>query len=116
LEAPRQAADPREENSFGSPLNAQLQRDGLPVASFVTTAQSKPLIIEKLMLAFEQGQIHIPNDPVLVSELQAFECHQTATGVRYGAPVGQHDDCVLSLAIGWNAIHDDQGVWDSWNF
>jgi hypothetical protein len=32
-------------------------------------------------------------------ELENFEYEYTKTGVRYSAPDGSHDDCVMSLAL-----------------
>lgn len=94
-----------EANSMGGPVIEQLQADGLPVAAFQTTAPSKAQIIQQLALAFERGTIRIPNDPVLIGELQAFEGKPSAGGLmRYGAPAGIHDDSVMSLAIAWSAL------------
>ncbi len=94
-----------EANSMGEPIIEQLQRDGLPVRGFTTTNATKAVIIEALALAFERGDIAILNDPVLVGELQAYEMDKTPSGmVRYGAPEGMHDDCVMSLALCWHAI------------
>jgi Terminase RNaseH-like domain len=94
-----------EVNSMGAPVVEQLQRDGLPVVGFVTTAPSKAAIIEGLCLAFERGAITIPDDPVLVGELQAFEAKPMPSGImRYSAPAGQHDDCVMSLAFAWAGL------------
>jgi hypothetical protein len=83
-----------EDNAMGAPLVSQPQRDGLPVVPFVTTAASKLHVIETLALGFEQGKIGIPNDPVLIGELQAFESRTMNGYLRYGAPAGLHDDCV----------------------
>lgn len=94
-----------EANSMGEPIIEQMQRDGLPVRGFTTTNATKAVIIEALALAFERGDIAILNDPVLVGELQAYEMDKTPSGmVRYGAPEGMHDDCVMSLALCWHAI------------
>lgn len=91
-----------EVNSMGGPVVEQLQRDGLPVVPFQTTGPSKAAIIEALSLAFERGTIAIPNDPVLIGELQAFEGKPGPSGMmRYSAPDGQHDDTVMSLAFAW---------------
>jgi hypothetical protein len=82
-----------------------LQRDGLPVQAFTTTATSKAAIIESLALAFERGTFRIPDDPVLIGELQAFEATRMPSGyMRYGAPAGQHDDTVMALAIAWAGL------------
>ena len=64
----------------------------------------KTNLVEGLSLAFEQGQIEILNDPVLVSELQAYESERLPSGlVRYSAPEGFHDDCVSALMLAWAA-------------
>ena len=88
-----------EGNSMGGPLTEDLQARGLPVVRFDTTAQSKPVVIQALELAFEQEAIHIIPDETLIGELESYEQERTTTGIRYGAPSGMHDDCVMSLAI-----------------
>ena len=94
-----------ESNSMGGPVVEQLQADRLPVQGFLTTGPSKAGIIQGLALAFERGVIRIPNDPVLIGELQAFEGTRSPSGVmRYGAPSGLHDDTVMALAIAWGAL------------
>lgn len=76
---------------------------GLPVRDFSTTNASKAEIIQALALAFEHHEVKIPNDPILVGELQAFTAVRTDAGnLRYTAPEGFHDDCVMSLALAWN--------------
>ena len=91
-----------ERNSMGEPIIEQLQRSGLPVSPFTTTNASKAQAIEALALAFERGDISILPDPVLVGELQAFEAARLPSGMlRYGAPAGMHDDCVMALALAW---------------
>jgi len=96
-----------ETNAMGEPIIEQLQRDGLPVRGFTTTQASKLEMIESLALAFERGDITILNDPTLVGELQAYEMERLPSGrVRYNAPQGMHDDCVMSLALAWQAIGD----------
>jgi hypothetical protein len=62
-------------------------------------------VIESLALAFERGDIRIPNDPVLIGELVAYQAERLASGLlRYGAPSGQHDDTVMALAMAWSAV------------
>ena len=56
-------------------------------------------------MAFERGDIRILNDPVLVSELVAYQAERLPSGLlRYGAPSGGHDDMVMSLALAWSAV------------
>ena len=98
-----------EYNSIGQPIIEQLERDGIHVQPFTTTNASKTRAIDSLALAFERGDILIPNDPVLVGELVAYQAERLPSGlVRYAAPSGQHDDCVMALALAWTAIssHD----------
>lgn len=100
-----------ESNSMGEPIIEQLQRDGLPVRGFTTTNATKAVIIEALALAFEQGSIHIINDPVTVGELQAYEVERTPSGmVKYSAPEGMHDDTVMALALAWQACARPSGA------
>ncbi len=92
-----------ERNSIGEPLIEELIRSGLPVQPFTTSNASKSLVIDALALAFERGDIRIPNDPALVAELEAFEMERLPGGsFRFAAPQGMHDDCVMSLAFAWH--------------
>jgi hypothetical protein len=94
-----------ETNSIGQPQLEELQNMGLSVTGFQTTNASKAQIIDALALAFEQEKIRIINDPVLISELMAYQSERLPSGLlRYGAPEGMHDDCVISLALAWWAI------------
>lgn len=94
-----------ETNAMGLPIVERLQRDGLPVSGFTTTAASKQAIIDALVLAFERGEISIIPDDTLIAELQAFEGNRLPSGhMRYSAPEGVHDDTVMALAIAWGAV------------
>ena len=94
-----------EENSFGSPNIRELERQGYPIRRFTTTNASKSEIINSLALAFEQQSISIPDDPVLLGELQAYTLERLPSGnFRYNAPPGMHDDTVISLALAWHGV------------
>jgi hypothetical protein len=94
-----------EQNSIGQPVIEQLTRDGLRIEPFTTTNASKTQAIEALALAFERGDIRILNEPILISELVAYQAERLPSGLmRYGAPVGGHDDMVMSLALAWSAV------------
>lgn len=96
-----------EENSMGGPLVELLRREGLPVQPFMTTNATKQEVIDALALAFERGDIRIIPDPVLISELQAYEQERLPSGrIRYSAPDGMHDDTVIALALAWSAVAD----------
>jgi hypothetical protein len=88
-----------------------MRQAGLPVREFVTSNSSKQNIIEGLMLGLEQGKLKILDDAVLLGELQAFEATRLpGGGLRYAAPQGMHDDCVMALALAWDAAKDDMPV------
>ena len=92
-----------EANSIGEPNIEALIREGLPVRPFVTTAKSKPPLIESLALAIERGDIRLLNDPVLLAELENFSLERLPGGAwRYGAPPGNHDDTVIATALAWH--------------
>lgn len=94
-----------ESNSMGGPLVEALQGSNLPVQPFNTTNASKSAAIDALALAFERGDIAIPNDATLIAELQAYEMERLPSGLyRYSAPEGLHDDHVISLALAWQAV------------
>lgn len=94
-----------EANSMGEPLIEQCARMGLPVQPFLTTNATKTTIIDALALAFEQGDIHILPDSVLIGELQAYEMERLPSGLmRYNAPEGMHDDTVMSLALAYQGL------------
>lgn len=94
-----------EANSIGQPVIDQLVARGMSIIPFMTTSATKQVIIQNLQAAFENGEIAIINDPVLVGELLSFESKRNASGsFSYAAPEGMHDDTVMSLAIAWDAI------------
>lgn len=90
-----------ESNAMGEPVIEQLQRDGLPVRPFMTTAVSKPPLIESLVLAFERGEWAWQADPIWTGELEAYErrVNQVTGRSTYSAPDGLHDDTVIARAL-----------------
>ncbi|HQE18936.1 MAG TPA: hypothetical protein PK607_10550, partial [Aggregatilineales bacterium] len=104
-----------EANSIGGPNIEALQAEGLPVRGFTTTNESKQQLMVALQLAFERGDIRIPDDPVLIAELEAFEATRLPSGRwRYEAPAGMHDDMVISLALAYEAAQHVIGI--LWEF
>jgi hypothetical protein len=101
-----------EANSIGQPNIEALQMMGAPIMGFITTNASKASAIQSLELAFERGEIQIINDPVLVNELMAYQSERLPSGlVRYSAPQGLHDDCVISLALAWQQCTSAGWLW-----
>lgn len=94
-----------EANSIGSVNIEELQREGLPVRPFTTTARSKAPLIESLALAIERGEIALLPDPVLLDELNAYTIERLhGGGFRYSAPSGGHDDTVIATALSWHGV------------
>jgi phage FluMu gp28-like protein len=83
----------------GDPIVESLQRaQGRNFEGFKFSSPSKQQLMEGLALAIQRQEVRFP-DGVIVSELEAFEYVYTRTGVRYSAPEGMHDDCVMALAL-----------------
>jgi len=93
----------------GDAIVADLEVRGVNVTRHPFTAASKLRLMQRLISAFQGRELTIP-DGWLVAELEAFEYEYTATGVRYEAPKGLHDDGVMALGLalhGWDRV---QGV------
>lgn len=93
-----------ERNSMGEPNIEALVDAGLPVIGFTTTNATKARVIEQLALNLEQGRTTFPAQgqdwDQLAGELQSFEMERLPSGMmRYGAPAGMHDDCVIAAAL-----------------
>ena len=96
-----------ETNSIGLPMLERLQRMGLPVKGFTTTNASKAEVIEKLSMAIEKQEIGLIDHPVLLQELIAYNQERTPGGLmKYGAPAGEHDDCVMALALAYHGVNN----------
>ena len=100
----------------GDPIVEELQAgagEHSNFQGFKFSSQSKQMLMEGLAVAIQQNEIQYP-EGVIVSELESFEYEYTRTGVRYTAPEGQHDDCVMALALAVyakkNRIAQPQGL------
>ena len=93
----------------GDAIVADLQTMGVSVSPHVFTQPSKLRLMQLLVAAFQGSELKIP-EGWLTAELEAFEFTYTASGVRYEAPSGFHDDGVMALGLalhGWDRV---QGV------
>lgn len=95
-----------ESNSIGEPNIEELQRDGLPIVGFQTTATSKPPLIESLALCFEKVECQWLDNPIWTGEAEAYEITTSPITGRatYSAPAGWHDDTVMARALAWRGI------------
>jgi len=87
-------------SGVGDPIFEDLQREGLDISGFRFTSTNKQQLMEGLASAIQQRKISFP-DNIIVKELETFEYQFTNTGVRYTAPSGFHDDCVMALGLAW---------------
>ena len=93
-----------EVNNIGDSVIGDLSGNFIP---FKTSNDSKKDLINNLAILIEQKKILIPNIPVLVAELESFSYEILKSGViRYAAPVGYHDDLVMSLALACKDLKD----------
>lgn len=101
-----------EANSIGEPNIEELQRDGLPIVGFQTTAQSKPPLIESLALCFERVECQWLDNPVCTGELESYELKMSPNTNRptYSAPSGMNDDTVMGRALAWRAVTNGGAV------
>lgn len=77
----------------------RLQRErGGHFRSYVFTSASKQHLMEGLTVAIHHREIRYP-EGAITAELEVFGYEYTRTGVRYSAPEGAHDDCVVALAL-----------------
>jgi len=85
---------------IGDPIYDDLVNEGLGVEGYKFTNASKKQLIECLMISVEQEKIKLLDEPVQTNELKIFGYELTPSGVmKYCAPEGKHDDCVIGLAL-----------------
>lgn len=83
----------------GDPIVEQLQRKGgHNFEGFKFSSTSKQQLMEGLAVAIQRQDITFP-EGAIVNELESFEYVYSRTGVKYSAPEGLHDDCVMGLAL-----------------
>jgi len=98
----------------GDPVYDLLKKENANVKPFKFTNPSKENLIRGLMIALEEKSISYPHIETLISELESFEYKIGNTGImRFGAPDGEHDDCVIGLALAVKAIEEyNSGIID----
>lgn len=110
----------------GDPIGEDVARSQEDVKLVKFTSATKQQLMEGLAMSIQGRKILFPkmttekmksDDPGHIQkELKDFEFQYTRTGVRYGAPEGQHDDCVCGLALAdsiWRAT-EGYGYYATW--
>lgn len=98
-----------EVNSIGDVLYENLKKQYSQMQPFVTNNDSKQNLIEDLIMGMNEGKLKLPSqtlNPDLYKELSVFtyEYSPKTRRVKYGAPSGFHDDCVISLALAYHSF------------
>lgn len=98
---------------IGDPIFEALSAGGCNVEPYGLTSKSKNALINHLSISLERKRIILPRPEIWpdgIDELESFEFSVTDRGnVRSSAPSGQHDDCVMALAMAaWNFPLDDR--------
>jgi hypothetical protein len=86
---------------IGDPIVSALEGAGLSLEPYkIGGSTAKQQLIEKLRINIEQERISYPALFDLISELESYEYKMSENNVvRYSAPSGKHDDCVIALAL-----------------
>jgi len=107
--------------NVGAALADDLRAGGMRVQEFKSAGHiskdwqkkgTKERIVEKLVMMIEERNVHLPPEPVLIDELEAYsyQLTQSGAGFKYAAPSGLHDDCVDSLALAvWTLLGKAKG-------
>ena len=93
----------------GDAIVEDLQKKFTQMYGFKFTSTSKQQLLESLSSAIQTKSISYPDGPIK-QELEVFEYKFTPTGVRYSAPQGFHDDCVIALALANKCRLDHKSV------
>lgn len=82
----------------GDPILDDLQKVCPYIEGYHFSQPSKQKLMEGLASAIQNNEISVLSG-TMQDELEAFEYIYSARGVKYSAPDGVHDDCVMSLAL-----------------
>lgn len=86
---------------IGDVIVESLQTMGCPIQGYLFSRPSKQLLMQRLASVMQGRRLRLPPRELcpLVPELETFGYEYTASGVRYTAPEGMHDDTVMALAL-----------------
>lgn len=95
----------------GDPIVEDLEKRCIDVVPYKFSGNTlKKQVIEGLAVAFQNREVFIPRDNILLGELGAFSYEKLPSGLlRYSAPTGFHDDCVISLALAVWGLEKEYG-------
>lgn len=82
----------------GDPIAEDLQKECISLERYHFSSRSKQQLMEGLAKAVQTGETSVLPG-VMQDEMESFEFEYSASGVKYSAPDGMHDDTVCSLAL-----------------
>lgn len=97
---------------LGDAVVEELQHGG-NYEGYKFSSQSKQVLMEDLAIRIQQRALVIPRG-IITDELEMFEFTYSRTGVRYSAPEGMHDDCVMALALANHQLGNGVGPRVRW--
>lgn len=83
---------------LGDVVVEQIQNQRVRMAGVHFSKPEKQQLMERLASAIQRNVIRFPEGPIK-TELETFQYEYGQFGVRYEAPDGLHDDCVMALAL-----------------
>lgn len=102
----------------GDPIYEDLYARGdITVEPYKFTNESKKRLIDKLAMMIEKNEVSFPEIPELINELEIYQYEMTSAGnLRFNAPSGYHDDCVISLGLACMGFEFSGPPLDEWRF
>jgi len=102
-------------SGVGDPIFDDLMNAGMTIEGYKFTNKSKAELVQGLSIAMDNNDIGYMLDPVLIGELEIFGYDMSPSGnIRYNAPDGFHDDCVIALSLFNYLVKTDVQISLSW--
>jgi hypothetical protein len=93
---------------IGDPLFEGLLNMGMNVVEYkIVSNEAKRRLIDELSSRIALNEVRFPDWKDLISELERMEAKKASEQsmvIRYEAPSGSHDDCVISAALAFQNI------------
>lgn len=84
----------------GEPVADMLRREGVNIMPFIFTNNSKSALINTFVREVERRQVFLPrHDKELRREMEMFDGTVSGSVIKYSAPKGYYDDCVIAAAL-----------------
>jgi hypothetical protein len=101
-----------DEGQVGDKVLEDLQMKYADIEGVMFTNANKTAMINHLSNLIEKKIISYPDIPELVNELQIYQYEVLPSGnLRMNAPLGYHDDCVISLGLAcWDLVESKRVV------